>query len=201
MLIDRGLDGLIVHVVNDGDGRVVGRLEVEVFDRKGRPVESSSVQISIAARGDFTARVNALFDGFRDLNYAYRFGEPTYDVVRATLTYGDEQTEAVHLLMGQARPVEPDIGLRASAFRDARGWKLEISTGRLAQWVTVDVPRFDPEDSWFHLAPGATRYIRLFALDAEAPEPRGYVRALNLIDGAPVALVDGESIVPPKGTI
>ena len=33
---------------------------------------------------------------------------------------------------------------------------LEVTTRRFAQWVVVDVPGFRPDDSWFHLAPGAT---------------------------------------------
>ena len=52
-----------------------------------------------------------------------------------------------------------------------------------AQWVAVDAPGYTPSDSWFHLAPGATRTIRLEGGDPNGVEPDAVpqvnVRALN----------------------
>ena len=55
-----------------------------------------------------------------------------------------------------------------------------MTTRRFAQSVALDVAGFVPTDSWFHLAPGATRSLTLVPLPgSEAARPRGSVRAVN----------------------
>jgi beta-mannosidase len=92
----------------------------------------------------------------------------------------------VHLPLGLARPVEADVGLTATARVSRPHWALVVRARRFAQSVVVDVPGFQPEDSWFHLAPGTQRVLTLEPL-ADAPDsPAGQVRALNSIAGARV---------------
>ena len=105
-----------------------------------------------------------LFDGFRDISYAYRFAPPGHDVVVATLLSDDGEvvSRTVHLPLGLNRAVEPDVGLHAVGRRDAADrWTLEVKTQRFAQFVVVDVPGFVPSDSWFHLPPGARQSVTL----------------------------------------
>ncbi len=129
-----------------------------------------------------------LFDAFHDLNWAYRFTPPAHDVVAVTLVGPDGETlaEAVHLPGGINRSVEPDLGLETRLTAGpADRWQLEISTRRFAQWVVVEVPGYRPDDSWFHLAPGACRVVVLERAGATGP-PRGEVRALNAVSRARV---------------
>jgi beta-mannosidase len=63
---------------------------------------------------------------------------------------------------------------------------VSVTTRRFAQWVVIEVPGFLASDSWFHLAPGATRTLGLERLggagDGESDDrqrPSGHVRALN----------------------
>ncbi len=125
-----------------------------------------------------------MFDGFRDLTDAYRFGPPAYDVVRVQLEVDGRVDEAHFLPTGHRRPVEADLGLEASA-SDAGGWHVTVRTRRFAQWVALDVPGYRPEDSWFHLAPGAERTIGLHNTGAEGP-PEGRARALNALRSVPI---------------
>jgi beta-mannosidase len=64
-------------------------------------------------------------------------------------------------------------------------WAVTITSKRFAQWVAVDAPGYAPGDSWFHLAPGATRTIRLRG-DDPPRDPTGVVRALNSRTPAPI---------------
>jgi beta-mannosidase len=115
------------------------------------------------------------------VSYSHRFGPPAYDVVAAGLFDGDGNSvsEIVHLPAGLDRPVEPDVGLEATARQGGDGiWSLTVTTRRLAQWVVVEVPGFRPSDSWFHLAPGARRTVSLSPVDG-AGSPVGHVRSLN----------------------
>jgi beta-mannosidase len=53
--------------------------------------------------------------------------------------------------------------------------------------VAVEIDGFEPEDNYFHLAPGASRTVRLVArAGAGVDRPKGVVQALN--GDAPVSV-------------
>jgi beta-mannosidase len=121
------------------------------------------------------------------LTNVYRFGPPAYDVVRARLEVDGVVSEDFSLPGGPGRAREPGLGLEAHAAPDGEGWVLTVRTRRFAQWVALDVPGFELEDSWFHLAPDSERTIALRSL-GEAETPRGRVRALNGLYSSPIVL-------------
>jgi beta-mannosidase len=180
---DEGLNGLRLYVVNEACERLVGELEVELIGDGERCLEQVSSPVDLEGRGQLAVDVSSLFDGFRDLTYAYRFGPPVHDVVVVTLrgSDGEVRSELSYLPLGQGRPVEHDLGLTATA-RPGVGdqWVLECSTRRFAQWVSVDVPGFVPDDSWFDLPPGRTRRLGLRPV-GDRPRPRGAIRAINAV--------------------
>jgi len=68
------------------------------------------------------------------------------------------------------------VGLAAEAEQlDPCTWTLTVSTQWAAHYVCVDVAGFEISDSWFHLAPGASRTLTLTG----SAKPSGHVRALN----------------------
>ncbi|HUI04501.1 MAG TPA: hypothetical protein VLZ77_13240, partial [Acidimicrobiales bacterium] len=193
IVTDEGLNGLHCHVINDTAESFRGSLRVSLFTRGELRTEEAERAVDVAARGSCTVRAETMLDGFRDVSYAYRFAPPAQDVVAVTLLdpEGAVVAEAVYLPLGQARPVEADLGLRAEAVGGPEdGWSLRISTRRFAQWVVVEVPGYRAEDSWFHLPPQASRLVALEPLDPAAPpdRPAGRVRALNAQPAARVAV-------------
>ncbi len=159
-------------------------VRVDLFARGEAHIEGAAAAVEIPARGALALDAAALFEGFRDISYAYRFGPPSHDVVAVTLadTEGRTLAETVYLPGGQQRATEHDVGLAARLdAQDAHGLALEVSTRRFAQWVSIDAPGWRPADSWFHLAPGATRRIELSAESLESPvmPPVGTVRSIN----------------------
>ena len=181
LVTDEGVNGLRFHVVNDTAVPFAGRLRVELFARGETLVESADRNLVVPPRGALEINSGEIFDGFRDVNYAYRFGGPSYDVVGVTLSSddGSEINRVVHLPLGLGRPIEPDLGLAARCSQATDGtYLLHVSTRRFAQFVVVDVPGWRPSDSWFHLAPGQEQVVRLFPRD-DRPILRGEVRALN----------------------
>ncbi len=181
LVTDEGLNGLDLHLVNDTAVAFAGEVKVELFARGELRVEEVARAVEIPARGHLVLGAGEMFDGFRDLSYAYRFGPPAYDVVVAGLSdgAGGAVCEVVHLPSGLARPFESEIGLAATARPGADGaWSVSVTTRRFAQWVVVEVPGFVPSDSWFHLPPGATRTVTLYRVNG-AERPSGLVRALN----------------------
>jgi beta-mannosidase len=213
LLTDEGLNGLRVHVLNDTAAAFSGRVELRLFADGERLVDSCSVSVDAPARGSAVLDAGEAFAGFRDISYAFRFGPPQHDLVVADLIpdlvpdlvadlvadggSGEALATAFHLPLGQARPLEDDVGLQVAVRRSSGGLSgpgdpgagvlIEIGTRRFAQWVSIEVPGFVPADSWFHLAPGAQRLVRLrpFEPYAAGAEPfarqtgSGLVRALN----------------------
>jgi len=175
---DEGLDGLWLHVVNDTPATLEATVEVTLVDRAGRAAELASAPIHVPARSGRSVSVDGILGVFRDVTHAYRFGDQQYDAVHARLLVdGEPVADHVHLVGTHLRGAQPDVGLTATAVVDEGGWCLDVSTGGLAQWVSVDLDAHEPLDSWFHLAPGSRRRVRLRG-DAATP-PSGTVRALN----------------------
>jgi beta-mannosidase len=194
LAVDEGLNGLALHVVNDTAGPVRGTVVVELVARGELVVERGEVEVEVGPRGSSTVDAEDVLGGFRDITYAYRFSPPAHDAVVASLYAedGGVWSQTVYFPLGQGRPREADVGLTAAARPDGPGrWVLEVGAARLAQWVTVRAEGFVPDDSWFHLPPGASRTVVLTG-SREGP-PRGSVQALNAMARATIKVADQES--------
>jgi beta-mannosidase len=190
LVTDEALLGLWLHVIHDGPGRFEGTLQLRAFGRAGEQLEGAEREVDLDPHGAVEIRAETLMDGFRDLNYAYRFAAPVYDAIVVDLLDegGTAIAQACHAVGGPARPRLPELGLTAHAAQAADGaWSLAVSTSLFAHYVCVETPGFRPEDSWFHLAPGASRTIGLYGPDRER-RPSGSLRALNCTKPAHIVL-------------
>jgi beta-mannosidase len=180
LLVDEGLNGLDAHVVNDEPRELDAELRIACH-RGEAVVASATVPVRVGPRGVVQLRVAELFDHFVDATYAYRFGPPSHDVTVAALvdrSTGALRAEAFHFPAGLSARQEDDVGLEAIATHAGGTWKLTLRTRRLAQSVELDVSGFEPDDNYFHIAPGGTREIALRLAGPDA-RPRGVVRPLN----------------------
>jgi beta-mannosidase len=124
---------------------------------------------------------DALFPGFLDLTYAYRFGPPGHDVVAATLrdcATGITLAAAHCFPCGLPTVRDAALGLVAHAEPIAGGYALTLEVARFAHAVAVEAEGFLPDDNFFHLEPGEPRRL---VLSAEIPgQPlRASISALN----------------------
>ena len=180
LLVDEGLNGLDAHVVNDGPVDLDAELRVACH-RGEAVVASATTPVRVGARGAVAMRVANLFDHFLDATYAYRFGPPSHDVTVATLidrSTGAFRGEAFHFPGGMPARVEASVGLEAVATSTGGEWTLTLRTERLAQSVELDLPGFEPDDNYFHVAPGGSRVVALRPT-AGAARPTGAARPLN----------------------
>jgi beta-mannosidase len=83
--VDEGLNGLDLHVANDGPEPLEGTLTVGLLREDGSLGESAEVELAVPAHGHHVAGVEALLGRFADVTYAYRFGAPQHAGVRARL--------------------------------------------------------------------------------------------------------------------
>ena len=181
---DEGNNGLYLHVMNEPGAALTASLEVKLYRGGEINVGAASRTLTLAPRATLEIPAAALFEGFLDLSYAYRFGPPPHDLVAATLTGSDGAVlaNAFHFIGGLNAARELDIGLSAGATaRMDGGFNLKVATRRFAQsvWVEID-GGFEASDAYFHLAPGSEKTLLLRRSPADADKPlRGRVHALN----------------------
>jgi beta-mannosidase len=179
---DEGGNGLALQVCNDGAEPLRGRLELTLFRAGEIRVDQGELPVDVAPRAGLELPVAAAFDGFRDLSYAYRFGPPSYDVLVATLRTdtgaATSVAEAFYFPRGLPAARELDIGLTAEVAEHDGGARLVLRTRRFAQSIAIEAAGFEPEDAFFHLAPGSERSVRLRRVSGTDPA-RGTVQPLN----------------------
>lgn len=185
---DEGLNGLALHIINDREDELRGRLDLQLWAEGVRPVEDGGTDVTVPGRSSLSLDAAVLIGAFRDVNYAYQFGPPAYDVAAATLSdaSGERIARYVHLPLGPARPVESDLGLTARLEENGGRLRVTVATRRFAQFVVVQAPGLRPSDSWFHLVPGDEQPVDL--LGPEVDRPRVTVSALNARHAVTAAL-------------
>lgn len=181
ILSDEGVNGLDVHLVNDGPQAVAGRLELEALADGVRPAASGTRDVTVAARSTLTITATDLFGAFFDTTRAYRFGPAAHDLTHARFVDVEGRTlaEAFHFPLGRTVPRKScDLAARVEPRGD--GWDLVVSCKRAATSITIADENFLPADDGFHMVPGERR-IPLHRRSG-APEdasPEGHVRALE----------------------
>jgi beta-mannosidase len=181
LAVDEGLNGLWLHALNDTCRPIEAELSLALY-REGRPRgQRVSAPLTIPARGFQSVHADAVFDGFVDITYAYRFGPPGHDVVASTL----RERESGHTLASAycfpcGLPAAGDnaLGLSARAQPVRDGYVVAVNADRFAHAVAVDAAGFVPDDSYFNLEPGETRGVLLRA-DTPGRPLRATVSALN----------------------
>ncbi len=115
---DEGLNGIAVHVANDGPEPLSAELHVALLAADGRAVEEATTPIAVAPHTTVGLDAEELLGRWADASWAYGFGERAHEAVVVTLNRGD-------VVLSQASraplPVEP---------RSAEDADLSPPTGR-----------------------------------------------------------------------
>ena len=182
VLIDEGVNGLDVHLINETAEDIAVSLELACLRDGRQSVVSGRRDLMLKARDGMRIAATELFGAFFDTTYVYRFGPPAHDVTIARLS--DEQgrflADAFHFPMGRGGALH-EAQIEVSLRREEAGWSLELAADRFAQSVHIDVAGYRPEDDGFHIAAANRRMIRLHPLpgtDIEAL-PSGEVTYLG----------------------
>jgi len=99
---DEGGNGLFVHIVNERAVALDASLHVTLYHAGDVIVGAASRTLRIRERTTVELSAAEMFDDFRDLSYAYRFGAPAQDLVVASLRTGDGSllSQAFHFVLG-----------------------------------------------------------------------------------------------------
>ncbi len=176
-ITDEGTNGLALHLANDTPHAITRELSIELWRGGATNVGRAAREVTVPAHAAIELAAGALFDGFYDLSYAYRFGPSAMQVIHAQ--FGE--TDQFWFPTGMAQR-EPSVGLAATQ----TGELLHVSATRFAQFVAIDLPGWLPLDDGFHLAPGQQRTIALRRTGGVVKS--GTVSALNAEAGAKIEL-------------
>jgi beta-mannosidase len=186
-ITDEGLDGLLLHVVNEAAAPLEAQVELEMM-QAGRLVAAAPRKaVDVPARGAVTLQGDALLGYFSDSNDSYRFGPPKYDAIAARLTRrdtGEVLGEDFHFPLGLDLPIQRSAGLEASArwTRDA-AVVMRVRSEVFLQAVSIACDGFAPDDNHFHLVPKREKRIVLARTAGPTVEFRAHLQALNLAEG------------------
>jgi beta-mannosidase len=185
---DEGLNGVAVHVANDGPAAVALRLRVALYgELEQRRAEAAEV-LELPPRGTAERDVEAMLGHFVDASNAYRFGPPGHDAIVASLERGADGAGG---LVSQAfrfpagRPLHREaaarLGLTARAEPASDGTvTVVLATRMLAYGVRIHADGFRAGDDGFSIEPGGERRVRLHPVHAGAEPAGATVSALNL---------------------
>jgi beta-mannosidase len=185
-LTDEGINGLGLHVLNERPKPLAATVELTCWRAGEVAVVQAKREVALAPHSATTLSAFELIGRFFDIAYAYRFGPPSHDVTSAVLrdtASGKVLAEAFHFPLGRGHE-RHHCGLVAQLEREGDDWSLVLSTRRFAQSVEIVDAGWRPERSWFHLAPGEPRRVRLHRRAGASEEPAGEVRAVNAFDRA-----------------
>lgn len=183
-LFDEGLNGLRLCLINDRSEPLETAVAITLDRFAGDRTRSTSTTVEVPAHATKELDVDAVLGTFLDTTYAYRFGPPTYELIHATMTEARTNVrvaEAFHFPLGHPSDVEPDIGLTASlSAPNPEGGELELrlDATRFTQAVSLS-GAFAADDNFFHIAPGASRTVRLTAARRLADRAEVTIKPLN----------------------
>ena len=162
LITDEGVNGLAVHLINEGPYALEAEVRLAAFGEQPGAVFDARRPVWLEPRSSETVSGYDLLGRFHDMSYAYRFGPPDHVAVRAQLVGrgGTVLSEALHIRPG----VEGWSGEgRVQAQVDGHGddWRLTLKSAGFHRIVHVEDVAFRPSDDGFWLLPGELRVVEL----------------------------------------
>ena len=186
-ITDEGLDGLLLHVFNEGAEPLEARLELEMM-RAGRiAAATASTAVRVPAYGTLAVQGDAVLGYFSDSNNAYRFGPPKFDVIAARLhaTTGEVLSEDFHFPAGLSLPMQAAAVETSAQPEEGGRVRVTLRSDRFLQSASFSCDGFVPDDNYFHLSPLQEKSIVFRPVEGSAPFT-AHLEALNLAEGLTV---------------
>jgi beta-mannosidase len=177
-LVGEGLNGVHVHVSNEGPEPLGASLRISLYQDEEVLVEEVEEEIVLAAHDSLERDVEGMLGRFVDAAYAYRFGQVQQDTVVASLEQeGRVLSQAFFYPVGgrrgERRPAA-DLGLRC----EVTGGGVRLESSRVVHGVRLRLDGAEPLDDGFDLEPNRPRVVAFRGGAAGAV----HVAALNLAE-------------------
>ena len=196
-MTDEGLNGVDIHVANDGPTRLDAHLRVALYRHGEEIVASSERAIEAAPHASLTFGAEMVLGRFLDASYAYRFGPAGHDLIAASLRAVTEEipfAQSFRFPAGHPTQREPisRFGFTSRTRVRADGAiEAAVSARRFLWGVRLAAAGFLADDAYFGLEPGVPRRIVLTPTRAMDRPPTLAMTALNADGRLPVPVGEG----------
>jgi beta-mannosidase len=194
---DEGLNGVDIHVANDGPKPLAAWLRVAFYRLGEHKVAEADLAVTLPAHATSTFGLEQVFGRFIDAACAYRFGPPGHDLIVASLHQRRDSipfAQSFRFPAGRTTQKTPiaDLSITAESKVPPSGAiEILLHSRRLVWGTRVVAPGFQPDDAWFGIEPGGQRRVVLTPLRAQALPQNAVVTAVNADGQLLIAL--GES--------
>ena len=182
---DEGLNGIAIHVANDGPDPVRSRLRVSLYRDSEVCVDEASEELELAPHTVVERTVEGLLGRFVDVSFAYRFGPAQQDLVVTSLD-GPDGALARDFRFPVGRPhgrlAPAALGLEVSAAAAAPSGEIAVTlvAQRLVYGARLSATGYAPGDDAFNLEPRRPTTVVLHPAGSADLPADVQLRALNL---------------------
>ncbi len=182
-LTDESLNGLLIHLINEGDKDFNGSISVKIINQRHLEMANMSKPINIDARSKLQLNSEVLLKHFYDLSYSYRFGPPSHYAVLVQLNNAKQQMISESFYFPKAdMPTQASTGsLQAELIRvNENQCILSLSAQDFIFGIYIEIKNANLEDNYFHMFPDTTREIVIDVDSSTNKAPKGYLNAVNI---------------------
>ena len=181
-LTNETLKGVNVHISNEKNTPLKGRLKVTVFNKHSVPIAELENPIELLERENKTLVLDELFKHFYDLAYVYRFGPSKHSLIAASFWVDDKIISTDILYPNEIpwrQPVEKPVEISATENED-KSIDVTIKSESFLYGVVIEAKGFDSSDNFFQIIPNLTKQIVLRPNADYKGRFRAYLSAVNL---------------------
>ena len=162
VLTDHGLNGLALQLVNDTAHLLRCKVHIQLYQHGQVCVAQHRRSVEVQTRSSNKWNLVEWLPGFMDLNWSYRFGPPSVDLVAAHITDERDSHIATALYFDPklmlAFEGEPEFSATAEQTDPCRILVHLVASSPLFA-VHFDVHGWQASDEYFHMPPGSSRTI------------------------------------------
>ncbi len=174
LLVDRGLNGLDAHLINDTGSSFEGFLRIRAVDSSGRAVLKGSRSVHLGAHEHLVIPTESVLGRFADPTYAYRFGAQPFDAVVAVFSPElpeDDVDDLDNAFTDALFVVSPQWSSRKSAVESVAvtsvtaipgGVRTTLTGIGVSQFICVSAPGAVASPGQMDLGPNQRKSIDLF---------------------------------------
>ncbi len=180
-----GLNGLDVHVANDGAESFRGSIRLTLYRNGEQKLKELQTSIELMPHESRTVGLEQMLGHFIDASYSYRFGPAAYDLVVASLHRSSDEhpiAQSFFRPLGRSAQRTPIVQLEMSGEAKLlpNGCiEMMLHSRRFAYGVKVSAAGFLPNDAYFNIEPTGTRRIQLIPVVSGNVPSRLSITAVN----------------------
>ena len=193
LALDRGLNGLDLHVLNESPVSVHGFLVVRAIDARGRSVLRGTEQVTLDPHSAAVVPAERVLGRFADPTYAYRFGARPFDAVAAVLfreppadgieDLGLALASALFVLEPEwSTPIDGGLSV-VDIVGTGDHVEVTLEATELHRFIRVEAEGMEASYGYFDMAPGQRCSVSLRPESPTNWPSSGLVRSISLPAG------------------